>query len=84
MNETTTCYIYRSPIKDLMYLYLKEKEAFEDLPAPLRKRFGEPEFAMELELHPERKLANADAATVLTALEEQGFYLQMPPKDPWL
>jgi uncharacterized protein YcgL (UPF0745 family) len=84
MSEPVTCYIYRSPLKDLMYLYLKEKDAFDDLPAPLRKRFGEPEFTMELELSPERKLANADAPTVLTALERQGFYLQLPPKDPWL
>ena len=84
MNQTTTCYIYRSPLKDLMYLYLKERDAFDELPTPLRKRFGEPAFAMELELTPARKLASADAAAVLDALENQGFYLQLPPKDPWL
>ena len=84
MTKPVTCYIYRSPLKDLMYLYLKEKDNFGELPDPLRKHFGEPEFAMELELTPDRQLANAEADTVLTALEREGFYLQLPPKDPWL
>ena len=79
-----TCYIYRSLIKDLMYIYLEDKEGFDDLPEALRRQFGLPEFSMELELTPERKLAHADSGKVIDALESQGFYLQMPPKDPWL
>ena len=68
MAEPITCYIYRSPLKELMYLYLKEKDAFAELPEPLRRRFGEPEFSMELELTADRKLANADARQVIEAV----------------
>ena len=38
-----------------------------------------PEPVMLLQLAPGRKLARADAQQVLAAIEEQGFYLQMPP-----
>jgi uncharacterized protein YcgL (UPF0745 family) len=34
---------------------------------------------MTLVLAPERKLARADVAEVLTSIEQRGFYLQMPP-----
>ncbi|WP_419621567.1 YcgL domain-containing protein [Thiolapillus sp.] len=34
---------------------------------------------MELELHPERRLARANAEKVLKQLAEEGYYLQMPP-----
>ena len=34
---------------------------------------------MLLQLAPGKKLARADAEQVLAAIDEQGFYLQMPP-----
>ncbi|MFA7097653.1 MAG: YcgL domain-containing protein [Gammaproteobacteria bacterium] len=46
--------------------------------------FGQPERAMELELTPERRLARADAAEVIAKLNENGFYIQLPPPDPLL
>ena len=36
---------------------------------------------MTLLLSPDRKLARAEAAVVLDAIEQQGFYLQMPPSE---
>ena len=45
------------------------------------KLFGKPEFALEFELTPERKLAAADALEVLNNISEQGFYLQMPAEN---
>ena len=49
----------------------------------LATQFGTPQFVMELELDPERKLARADAKQVISDLESQGFHLQMPPRlDP--
>ena len=83
MSETTTCHIYKSLRRDLMYLYLPQRDAFDDLPEPLLQQFGEPVYVMELELTPDRPLANADIHRVLAALRDPGFYLQMPPKDPW-
>lgn len=76
------CFIYKSSKKDQLYLYLPKKDEFEDVPPILMDTMGSPEFVMELELSPERKLARANAAEVLAGLEEKGFYLQMPPKDP--
>lgn len=79
-TSTTTCWIYRSPKQAEMYLYLGEKDAFDRLPEAFFARFGSPELVMELELHPARKLARADAGRVLEGLAEKGFYLQMPPE----
>lgn len=76
------CYIYKSSKKDQLYLYLPKKDDFEAIPPILMDTMGKPEFVMELELTAERKLARADAVEVLAGLQEKGFYLQMPPKDP--
>ncbi|MCP3907584.1 MAG: YcgL domain-containing protein [Oceanicoccus sp.] len=74
------CTIYRSPKQEGMYLYVDKQEDLERIPAALLKRFGKPEQAMTLVLTPERELARVDIAKVLASLEEQGFFLQMPPQ----
>lgn len=76
------CRIYRSEKKTDTYLYLDENLEFSDLPEELRKSFGEPHFVMRLELDAGLKLARVAAENVLAALEENGFYLQLPPKLP--
>lgn len=43
------------------------------------KSFGTPQLAMVLPLDERKKLANADIEKVKLALQEQGFYLQVPP-----
>ena len=63
-----------------MYLYLAEEDGYDDLPEPLKQGFGKPTLVMALELEAERKLARVDTAQVLDALENQGFFLQMPPE----
>jgi uncharacterized protein YcgL (UPF0745 family) len=62
-----------------MYLYLGEEDNFEALPPLLFQRFGRPSLVMQLELTPDRKLAQEDAAKVLANLQAQGFHLQLPP-----
>ena len=71
--------IFRSSRKDEMYLYVEKAKGLVDVPGDLMKRFGEPESVMTLVLAPDRKLARADTVEVLQNIEEQGFYLQMPP-----
>ncbi len=73
------CYIYRSKLKDEMYLYLKIKDQFEDIPIPLLKVFGQPEFSMMLDLTKREKLARVDVNKLLKELDKEGFYLQVPP-----
>ena len=72
------CYIYRSSVKDGLYVYLAEENGLEKLPGPVLKQLGVPEFAMSLELTPERSLGQEHAPTVLENLALQGFHVQMP------
>ena len=59
------------------------QEDFSRVPAELTKHFGVAVQAMELELTPERKLAQSSAVEVLAGIEDSGFYLQLPPEvDP--
>lgn len=75
------CTVFRSSLKDFTYIYLSEDSEFDDLPISLRKVFGEPGFVMSLELTPQRKLAYEDVNQVMQNLAEQGYHLQMPPKE---
>lgn len=71
--------IYRSAKKEGMYLYVPRNKSLEELPEALMKQFGRADHSMVLVLTPEKKLARADVSAVIAAVEEQGFYLQMPP-----
>ncbi|ASJ75989.1 YcgL domain-containing protein [Granulosicoccus antarcticus] len=72
------CYIYRSSIKDGLYVYLADEDGLERLPEPLRKQLGIPELSMTLDLQPDRKLGQENTQLVLENLESQGFHVQMP------
>ncbi len=76
------CRIFRSDRKSEAYLYLVSEMDFEDLPEELRTAFGDPGLVMTLDLTPVSKLARVDVKKVLKCLEEDGFYLQLPPKLP--
>lgn len=76
------CFIYKSPRKEELYLFVKEENNFSEIPEPLMTSFGTPEFVMDLDIHPERQLARSTPEDVLAGLEQQGFFLQMPPPDP--
>ena len=73
------CQVYRSPRKQEMYLYVDKANGLQDVPEALLGKFGEPEEVMTILLSAERKLARADVSEVLEKIEQQGFYLQMPP-----
>lgn len=73
------CAVYRSRRNPETYLFVDHTEGFARVPAELQQQFGTPERAMTFALHPGRKLARADAADVLRAIAERGYYLQLPP-----
>jgi len=77
-----SCKVYRSEKKAETYLYLADEMEFDDLPAELKNRFGEPVFVLGLQLTADRKLARVETESVLASLEEHGFYLQLPPQLP--
>jgi len=55
------------------------EEDFDAVPELLMAGFGQPSLVMELELHENRPLARADTIKVMQQLEEEGYFLQMPP-----
>ena len=71
--------IFKSAKKNDFYLFIKADREFESLPRELRHYFGTPIFVMDLTIDEQRSLARADPLKVLSALEENGFYLQFPP-----
>lgn len=75
------CWIYKGGKNQDTYVFLAELDGFDSLPDALRQALGPLTFVMELQLHPQRKLARCDATEVLNGLESRGFYLQMPPMD---
>ena len=79
-EDNLHCWVYRSPRKQEMYLYLAGEDAFDKVPQGLLESFGEPILVIELELSPERQLAREDVNQVMANLDDQGFHLQMPPK----
>jgi uncharacterized protein YcgL (UPF0745 family) len=75
------CFVYRSRKRNGTYVYLRERDAFAVLPPALADGLGVLEFAMELELTPERRLATQEATRVLQHLHEVGFHVQFPPNE---
>lgn len=73
------CYVYRSRRRADTYLYLPRADDFSAVPDALLEMFGKAELALEFELTPQRRLAQANARQVIDSLREKGFYLQMPP-----
>ncbi len=73
------CYVYRSNKKQGMYLYLVDKDDFSNVPESLMKLLGEVVFSFEFDLSKDRKLVKAEAEEVLRIIDENGYFLQMPP-----
>ena len=72
------CYIYRSSIKEGLYVYLADEDGLTSLPDPVMKQLGTPEYSMTLDLHPDRKMSQEDPVVVLENLKSDGFHVQMP------
>jgi len=73
------CFVYRSNNKPGLYLYLKEKDNFNEVPESLIRLLGETKFSFEFDLGRNRKLVRAEAKEVLRIMKENGYFLQMPP-----
>lgn len=71
--------IYRSKKKDDMYLYIPIKDDFSKVPEALLKVFGQPDFALQINLAKREKLSRVDINEVKVKLNTEGYYLQMPP-----
>lgn len=79
------CYVYKSIKKQDHFLYLREEIESDNLPSELpdalMQLLGELALVLSFDLAPDRKLPNAEAQQVITQLQEQGYFLQMPNDD---
>lgn len=85
------CDIYKFPKHNDMYVYIARPGFPDDtdelkdwlgvLPKDFRATLGVSKFVMHLDLDSQSKLARVDKDEVLTKLQSQGYYVQMPPQD---
>ena len=73
--------VYRSPKKAQTYVYLPSDQDYDSLPEAFIEQFGDGTLFLTFELNENKKLAQVEAKTVLTALRNQGFFLQLPLPD---
>ena len=78
-TQYVPCVVYRSAKKADSYLYVERESDFARVPQALLDMLGPLTLVMSLELQPQRKLAQVDVMQVMQRLEQQGYYLQMPP-----
>ena len=79
------CSVYKSSRKSGMFLYVPNKGDFEAVPQALMQRFGTPILVMHIPRKTEKKLHSVSPQKLELAFEQDGFYLQMPPKqENWL
>ncbi|MDP6375373.1 MAG: YcgL domain-containing protein [Pseudomonadales bacterium] len=71
--------VYKGSKREGMYLYVRATDELEQVSKELLAQFGTPVEVLKFELNARRQLAHADGAVVMAAIEEKGFYLQMPP-----
>ncbi|WP_414827898.1 YcgL domain-containing protein [Alteromonas sp. H39] len=75
------CAVYKTKKKSGMFLYVPKKDDFDEVPDALMKQFGHPELVMMLPLDKREHLGSVEKQKLIAALTEQGYYLQMPPKE---
>ncbi len=73
--------VYKTRRKADTYLYVDFGEDLSRVPETLLTQFGTPELALSLSLSADRALASVDAGAVLQAIDDAGYFLQMPPAD---
>lgn len=79
--DITPCEIYRCSRQDEMYLYVRQGFDLEKLPTDLVERIGRLTSVMSLDLSPQRKLARVDVTQVISRLQADGWFLQLPPPE---
>lgn len=73
------CVVYKSLKKADTYLFIERRDDFSRVPTSLLDTFGPPQLTMLINLATKTHLAQADLTKVKSALQSQGYYLQLPP-----
>jgi len=74
------CVVYKSLRQFDYYLFVRKDEGLDRVPDALKTLLGNLEEVTEVDLHAQRKLAQADAVEVMAQIEAEGYFLQMPPR----
>lgn len=75
------CTVYRSNKKIGAYVYCADGFKLAELPEELQSLLGACESVMTLDLKERKKLTREDIAKVRQNLKQQGYHLQLPPKE---
>ncbi|MCY4149408.1 MAG: YcgL domain-containing protein [Gammaproteobacteria bacterium] len=75
-------WVYKSSRKANAYLYLNRRDDFAHVPDGLMALLGGLTSVLQFDIAKRASLPNADIRTVIRSLEENGYYLQLPPGDP--
>lgn len=78
-NESILCQVYKNGPNEETYLFVNREQGLDALPDALKLRFQSPVLVTQFKLTTDKKLARANAATVMASIREKGFYLQLPP-----
>lgn len=74
------CSVYKSLRQFDYFLFVRTADEFSRVPQGLMQLLGRMQKVMDLELQPQRSLAQADVHEVMRQIETQGYFLQMPPR----
>ena len=76
------CFVYKGSEKQDHFLYLLTELSNnvrpEDVPVVLLDMLGDLSLVVSFELSIDRKMPNANPQDILNALNDQGYYYQMP------
>ena len=79
-EQALLCTIYKGSKEQELYVYVPREAGKKNIPDDLCKRMGILREVMTLRISADKKLARADAAKVLKSINENGYYLQLPPE----
>ena len=74
------CAIYKSSKKNETYLYVEKRDDFSKVPQALMQTFGKAQFVMLFNLAGDKSLLRISNQKVMQEIQQNGFYLQLPPK----
>ncbi|MDT8386169.1 MAG: YcgL domain-containing protein [Thiogranum sp.] len=74
------CVVYKSLKQADYYLFLNRDDEFSRVPDGLKQLLGALVQVVEIDLHPQRKLAQVDVVEVMQQIDARGYFLQMPAR----
>ena len=84
-KDLILCQVYKSGPHEETYLFVDRDKGLDAVPDKLKQQYQTPILVTQFKLTADRKMARANAEKVMEAIQEKGFYLQLPPpKDPHL